>query len=56
MQARVGTIVCKYGSDPATCVVEVAICAKFQQVPFANLLVLRPTQLSTLARREISSS
>jgi len=28
MQAHVGTIVCKFGSDPATYVVEVAICAK----------------------------
>jgi len=24
-----GTIVCKFGSDPATSMVEVAICAKF---------------------------
>jgi len=29
MQALLGTIVCKFGSDPATSVVEVAICAKF---------------------------
>ena len=29
MQARLGTIVCKFGSDPATYVVEVAMCAKF---------------------------
>ena len=29
MQARLGSIVCKFGSDPATYVVEVAICAKF---------------------------
>ena len=28
MQAHLGTIVCKVGSDPATSVVEVAICAK----------------------------
>ena len=28
MQARVGTITCKFGGDPATSVVEVAICAK----------------------------
>jgi len=28
MQAHVGTIVCKFGSDPATYVVEVVICAK----------------------------
>ena len=29
MWALLGTIVCKFGSDPATSVVEVAICAKF---------------------------
>jgi len=29
MRALLGTIVCKFGSDPATSVVEVAICAKF---------------------------
>ena len=29
MQAHLGTIVCKFGGDPATSVVEVAICAKF---------------------------
>ena len=29
MQAHLGTIVCKFGSDPTTSVVEVAICAKF---------------------------
>ena len=29
MQALLGTIVCKFGSDPATSVVEVAICTKF---------------------------
>jgi len=29
MQVHKGTIVCKFGSDPATSVVEVAICAKF---------------------------
>ena len=28
MRALLGTIVCKFGSDPATSVVEVAICAK----------------------------
>jgi len=28
MQAHVGTIVCKFGGDPAISVVEVAICAK----------------------------
>jgi len=28
MQAHVGTIVCKFGGDPATSVVEEAICAK----------------------------
>jgi len=28
MQAHVGTIKCKFGDDPATSVVEVAICAK----------------------------
>ena len=27
--ALLGTIVCKFGSDPAISVVEVAICAKF---------------------------
>jgi len=29
MQAHLGTIVCKFGGDPATSVVEEAICAKF---------------------------
>jgi len=29
MRALLGTIVCKFGSDPATSVVEVVICAKF---------------------------
>ena len=29
MRAFVGTIVCKFGGDPAISVVEVAICAKF---------------------------
>ena len=29
MQARLGTIVCKFGSDRVTFVVEEAICAKF---------------------------
>jgi len=29
MQAHVGTIMCKFGGDAATSVVEVAICAKF---------------------------
>ena len=29
MRALLGTIVCKFGGDPATSVVEVAICAKF---------------------------
>ena len=29
MRALLGTIVCKFGSDPATSVVEEAICAKF---------------------------
>jgi len=29
MQANLGTIVCNFGGDPATSVVEVAICAKF---------------------------
>jgi len=29
MRALLGTIVCKFGSDPATSVIEVAICAKF---------------------------
>jgi len=28
MQASLGTIVCKFGGDPATSVVEEAICAK----------------------------
>ena len=29
MPALLGTIMCEFGSDPATSVVEVAICAKF---------------------------
>jgi len=29
MQARLGTIVCKFGGDRVTFVVEEAICAKF---------------------------
>jgi len=29
MRALLGTIVCKFGGDPATSVVEEAICAKF---------------------------
>jgi len=29
MQALLGTIVCKFGGDPAISVVEEAICAKF---------------------------
>jgi len=29
MRARLGTTVCKFGGDPAICVVEEAICAKF---------------------------
>jgi len=29
MRALLRTIVCKFGGDPATSVVEVAICAKF---------------------------
>ena len=29
MQARLGTIVCKFGRDRVMFVVEVAICAKF---------------------------
>ena len=28
MQAHLGTIVCKFGGDPAICLVEEAICAK----------------------------
>ena len=31
MQARLGTIVCKFGRDPAICLVEEAICAKSLQ-------------------------
>ena len=31
MQARQGTIVCKFGGDPAICLVEEAICAKSLQ-------------------------
>jgi len=31
MQARLGTIVCKFGGDPAICLVEEAICAKCLQ-------------------------
>ena len=28
MQARLGTMVCKFGRDPAICLVEEAICTK----------------------------
>ena len=31
MQARLGTIVCKFGGDPAISVVEEANCAKFTE-------------------------
>ena len=31
MQARMGTIVCKFGGDPAVCLIEEAICAKCLQ-------------------------
>jgi len=31
MQARLGTLVCKFGRDPAICLREEAICAKCLQ-------------------------
>ena len=34
MQARLGTIVCKFGRDPAICLEEEAIFVKLQKCPY----------------------
>ena len=34
MQARLGTIVCKFGRDPAICLQEEAIFVKLQKCPY----------------------